>query len=240
MTKEKILGINVIQLDYKTLVNKIDENINNREKTFIVAINPEKILMARKNKKLLNILNNADYPIPDGIGIIYASRLNKGSIKTRVTGINTMEELCSFATKKKYRVFLYGGKEEIVKKAKEQLEKTYKGINIVGYINGYETNNKEIINKINNCHPDIVFVALGSPKQEYWIYDNMEAIDAKVFQGVGGSFDVISGKTKRAPKKVQKLGLEWLFRLIKEPKRVFRQIKLIKFVFLVLLNKKTN
>lgn len=237
MNKENILGVDVSPLSYEDLKKNIEKDIENNKKSFIVAINPEKILKARKDEKLKKLLNNATYEIPDGIGVIYASKLRKGNIKTRITGIDSMEMLCKLSEEKKYKIFMYGAKEETIKKAKENLEIKFPNIQIVGTINGYEKDNDKIISSINKSKADIVFVALGSPKQEYWITENMDKVSAKIFQGVGGSFDVFSGNIKRAPKCMQKIGLEWLYRLIKEPKRIFRQIKLVKFLWLALIEK---
>ena len=237
LNKENILGVDVSPLSYEDLKKNIEKDIENNKKSFIVAINPEKILKARKDEKLKELLNNATYEIPDGIGVIYASKLRKGNIKTRITGIDSMEMLCKLSEEKKYKIFMYGAKEETIKKAKENLEIKFPNIQIVGTINGYEKDNDKIISSINKSKADIVFVALGSPKQEYWITENMYKVSAKIFQGVGGSFDVFSGNIKRAPKWMQKIGLEWLYRLIKEPKRIFRQIKLVKFLWLALIEK---
>lgn len=237
LNKENILGISVSQLSYEDLKKNIIKDIKNNKKSFIVAINPEKILKARKDEKLKKLLNNATYEIPDGIGVIYASKLRKGNIKSRITGIDSMEMLCKLSEEKEYKIFMYGAKKEIIKKAKENLEIKFQNIKIVGIIDGYEKDNDKIINLINKSKADIVFVALGSPKQEYWITENMDKVNAKIFQGVGGSFDVFSGNIKRAPKWMQQIGLEWLYRLIKEPKRIFRQIKLFKFLWLVLIEK---
>ena len=187
---------------------------------------------------LKELLNKATYQIPDGVGIIYASKIKKGQIKSRITGIDCMDMLCNLANEKGYKVFLYGAREETIKEAKVKLEEKYPKINIVGYINGYEKDNEKIIKEINKSQADIVFVALGSPKQENWINDYKDKMSATIFQGVGGSFDVISGNIKRAPLWMQKAGLEWLYRLIKEPKRIFRQLKLVKFLFLILFSKK--
>lgn len=237
MNKENILGVHVSSLSYEDLKKNIEKDIENNKKSFIVAINPEKILKARKDEKLKKLLNNATYEIPDGIGVIYASKLKKGNIKTRITGIDSMEMLCKLSEEKKYKIFMYGAKEETIKKAKENLEIKFPNIQIVGTINGYEKDNDKIISSINKSNADIVFVALGSPKQEYWITDNMDKVSAKIFQGVGGSFDVFSGNIKRAPKWMQKIGLEWLYRLLKEPRRIFRQLKLVKFLWLALIEK---
>lgn len=237
MKKETILGINVCTTTYEDLKKLIKNDIESKSKSFIVAINPEKVLKARKDDALKSILNSATYQIPDGIGIIYASKIKKGNIKSRITGIDCMDMLCNLANTENYKIFMYGAKEEIITKAKENLEKKYPNIKIVGTIDGYEKDNEKIIKTINNSKADIIFVALGSPKQENWIISNMDKLNVKIYQGVGGSFDVISGNIKRAPEWMQKSGLEWLYRLIKEPKRIFRQIKLIKFLFLILFNK---
>lgn len=189
MNKENILGVDVSPLSYEDLKKNIEKDIENNKKSFIVAINPEKILKARKDEKLKELLNNATYEIPDGIGVIYASKLRKGNIKTRITGIDSMEMLCKLSEEKKYKIFMYGAKEETIKKAKENLEIKFPNIQIVGTINGYEKDNDKIISSINKSKADIVFVALGSPKQEYWITENMDKVSAKIFQGVGGSFD---------------------------------------------------
>ena len=184
-----------------------------------------------------NLLNNATYQIPDGVGIIYASKIKKGSIKSRITGIDSMNMLCNLSNEKGYKIFMYGAKKEIIEKARDCLKVTYPNINIVGTIDGYEKDNKKIIEQINNSNADIIFVALGSPKQELWITNNMDKLCVKIFQGVGGSFDVISGNIKRAPQWMQNHGLEWFYRLIKEPKRIFRQCKLFNFLLLILFKK---
>lgn len=238
MKKENIAGVNVCVTSYNELKKAVNKDIIENKKSFIVAINPEKVLKTRKDHDLLLLLNSATYQIPDGIGIVYASKLKHGKIKNRITGIDSMEMLCKLAVEKKYKIFMYGAKEETIVAAKNKIEEKFHGINIVGYINGYEKDEQKIINTINKTKPNILFVALGSPKQELFITKNMNILNCNIFQGVGGSFDVFSGNIKRAPKWMQKIGLEWLYRLLKEPKRFFRQLKLIKFIFVVLFTKK--
>lgn len=235
---ENVLGVQVSCLGYNELKQQVISDIKNDKKSAIVAINPEKILKARKDSELKELLNSSTYKIPDGIGVIYASKIKKGNIKARITGIDSMEMICGLSEEKSYRIFMYGAKEETISLAKKKLEEKFPKINIVGTINGYEKNNKKIIKTINDSKAQIVFVALGSPKQEYWIRDNKDKVCANIFQGVGGSFDVFSGNIKRAPKLMQKLGLEWLYRLLREPKRIFRQVKLLKFIWLVIIGKK--
>jgi len=237
LNKENILGVDVSVTTYEELKKCAEKDIKNNNKSFVVAINPEKILKARNDEKLRNLLNKATYQIPDGVGVIYASKLKKGKIKSRITGIDSMEMLCSLSNEKGYKIFMYGAKEDVISKAKEKLEEKYPNIKIVGTINGYEKDNKKIIDKINKSKADIIFVALGSPKQELWITENMDKLCVKVYQGVGGSFDVFSGNIKRAPIWVQNAGLEWFYRLLKEPKRIFRQAKLVKFLGLIIFDK---
>lgn len=240
MFKEQILGVNVIGVEYDKLIQMIIKDLKTSEQKVIVAINPEKIMKALKNEKLKLILDKVDYPIADGVGIIIASRILRGNIKKRITGIDCVELICDKSRNVGAKIFLYGAKKKVVKQAKKNLENKYPGINIVGVIDGYEKDNQKIINKINKSNADILFVALGSPKQEYWIYENKKNLKVKILQGVGGSFDVISGNLKRAPKWMQKIGLEWLYRLLKEPNRLWRQMNIIKFIFLVKRDRKNS
>ena len=235
--EEKILDIKVTNTSYEDLEEKINNDLKNNKKIFVVAINPEKILKAKKDEYLKQIINSADYNIADGIGIVYASKILKGNITQRITGIDLFEKICNLSNKRNYRIFLYGASEENIIKAREKLVDMYPNINIVGIQNGYENNEKKIIKKINDCNANVLFVGLGTPKQEYWIYQNMNKINANIFMGVGGTFDVISGNINRAPIFIRKCGLECLYRLFKEPKRIFRQIKLFKYVFLVIKSK---
>lgn len=236
--KENILGIDVSVTTYEELKTSVENDILNNHKSFVVAINPEKVLKARKNADLKMLLNKATYQIPDGVGIVYASKIKKGNINSRITGIDCMDMLCKLSNEKGYKIFMYGAKKEVIEKARFALKEKYKNINIVGTVDGYEKDNSKIIDEINNSQADIIFVALGSPKQEQWIANNIGTLCVKIYQGVGGSFDVISGNIKRAPAWMQNHGLEWLYRLAKEPKRVFRQVALLKFILLMLLEKR--
>ncbi|WP_226643190.1 WecB/TagA/CpsF family glycosyltransferase [Mesobacillus subterraneus] len=229
--KEMLLGVPVSNFTYKQLIDQLFNRMDEGKKSFIVAINPEKIMKAQKDRALLKLLNAADYQIPDGVGLIIASILKGGKLRRRVTGIDMMMTLCQAAADRNKRVFLYGGKPGVAEQAKAGLEELYPDIVITGVMDGYVKDQNLITKTINEASPDIVFVALGSPTQEYWIVNNMHHLSAKVFQGVGGSFDVISGRVKRAPAFFQTIGLEWLYRLMKEPKRWKRQIILPVFLY---------
>lgn len=228
--KENFLGVDVCNQTYEQIISSLLNDIENNKKSFIVAINPEKIMKAQEDPDLLELLNKADYQIPDGIGVILASRLKGGKIRKRVTGIDMMLALCEAANQHGKKVFLYGAKPGRAEEAKQKLEERFPALHIVGVLDGYVKDKELIAETINHANPDIIFVAKGSPAQEYWILENMHHLAPKVYQGVGGSFDVISGHIKRAPVAFQKLGLEWLYRLMKEPWRWKRQLILPKFL----------
>jgi N-acetylglucosaminyldiphosphoundecaprenol N-acetyl-beta-D-mannosaminyltransferase len=236
--KETILGVDVSTDNYDSLTSKLLKKIDNREKAFIVAINPEKIIKAQDDPSLMKLLNSADFQIPDGIGVILASKFKGGQIRERVTGIDMMLKLCETAAKHQKKIFLYGGKPGRADEAKVKLEEMYPGIQIAGTLHGYEKDQQVVREAINQSQADIIFVAMGSPAQENWIIANKETLHPSVYQGVGGSFDVISGKIERAPESFQKLGLEWLYRLMKEPWRIKRQAVLPLFLIRAITSKK--
>ena len=238
MNKEKILGFNVGAYHLKELIDRIFQDYINNEQLFIVNVNPEIAVANYKNETFKEKLNKEKYQIPDGSGIVWASKKKKGNVKERITGIDLMDKICEESQKYSSNIFLYGGKEGIAEKAKENLEKKYQNIKIIGTHNGYD-DEKKVIEELKKLSIDILFVGLGSPKQEEFILKNKNKLkNIKIFMPVGGSFDVISGTKKRAPKWIINCNLEWLYRTFQEPKRIFRQFKLVKFVFLVLKEKK--
>nr|WP_106783580.1 WecB/TagA/CpsF family glycosyltransferase [Lysinibacillus timonensis] len=228
--KETVLGINVNTENYDELIPKIFERIETKEKSLIVAINPEKIIKAKEDPALKKLLNEAEFQIPDGIGVILASKIQKGNITSRVTGVDMMMRLCEEAAKRQKPIFLYGGKPGVAEQAAVKLRETFPNIIIAGTQDGYEKDNEKVIAKINEAKPDILFVAMGSPKQENWINANRNQLHPTIYQGVGGSFDVLAGNVKRAPEAFQKIGMEWFYRLMKEPKRLKRQMALPLFL----------
>lgn len=234
MKKENYLGVDVCCVDEKTVLDEVDNIIRNKKPSFIVAINPEKIMKALKDKNLLRLLNSASIQIPDGVGVIIASRLKHGNIRKRVTGIDLMQNICKKSAEKGYKVFLLGAKPGIAERAGKILKERYKGLNIVGIRDGYFKDNEGIIENIKGVKPDILFVAMGSPRQEYWIRENMDKLGVPLLMGIGGSLDVICGNIKRAPKWMCSLGLEWLYRLIKEPWRFRRMMVLPVFLLKVI------
>lgn len=211
-----VLKVPVNVTSYEEIIEEITQRIKNNQKYRIISINLNKIILANQNKEMIQIINSFDCFIPDGISIVKASN----ELKERITGIDLFEKICSEHEKIGAKIFLYGAQEEIVKAAKTNLQEKYKNIKIVGYENGFIKNNEDLIKKINDSGANIVFIAMGSPKQEKWIYENSAKIKANIFMGVGGTFDIVSDRLKRAPKWIRKMGIEWLYRMLKEPKRL--------------------
>jgi N-acetylglucosaminyldiphosphoundecaprenol N-acetyl-beta-D-mannosaminyltransferase len=236
----RVLGVPVDIIDMSSALNYIDNRVKqNSTGNYILAINPEKVNVLQKNPFLKRTFDNASLLLPDGIGIVLATRMLYGKKIPRVPGADLMQNLCKEASFHGYRVYIYGSKEEVNKKAVDKLIDTYPGIKIVGRCNGYLDKNKmdELINEINNSLADILFISLGSPKQEIWIQEYLPRLKVKICQGIGGTLDTIAGDVKRAPVFFRKAGLEWFYRLLMEPKRFRRQLVLPVFAAKVLKEK---
>ncbi len=211
------------------LIKFLDEGSPLKE---VYTPNPEIVMLAQEDKELFGILNNADLVLADGIGIIIASKLKGLRLKHRVTGIDIMDRLLQYCETSRKSFFIIGGKPGIAEMACENIKLKYKNIEVAGYHHGYfdEEDETEIIDKINNSEPDVLFVCLGAPKQEKWINKNKDRLNCALAMGVGGSVDVYAGVVKRAPAIFQNLGLEWFYRLLKEPRRFKRTLVLPKFL----------
>ncbi|KZR57555.1 WecB/TagA/CpsF family glycosyltransferase [Pseudobacillus badius] len=235
MDKEQYLGVSVSPYTYEEIIADIGKRMEEGLQSTVIAVNPEKVITANHDPLIKELINESTYQIPDGVGILVASKLKNGDVRERVTGVDMMGRLLQFAAERGHGVFFYGAREEVVRTAKEKLEASIPNLHIAGYANGYVDDQEALIKQIQESGASLLFVALGSPRQELWIKKHMgELPNIKVFQGVGGSFDVYSGRVKRAPALYRKLGLEWLYRLMKEPKRLKRQMALPKFLWKVL------
>lgn len=192
----------------------------------VFATNPEKNFSVPKDAFLYKCFQNADLLLPDGIGMVYAARMLHSAEISRVPGCEFMQELCVRAAEQGYGVFIYGAKEEVNAKAAETLQERLPGLKIAGRCNGYlsEERMEELVEQINSSKAEILFIALGSPRQEKWFARHADKLKhVKVVQGIGGTLDVITGNVKRAPAVFCNTGLEWLYRLMAEPKRLKRQ-----------------
>jgi len=194
------------------------------------------VILARSDREFKEIMNNASLTLADGMGIILASKLLGESLKERVTGVDLIPHLCKFSQESGSSIFFFGSLSGVVEDAIAKLKQKFPKMNVAGLQNGYFDKNieGEIITKINSSGTDILLVGLGQPAQEKWIYNNRDKINS-VCIGIGGSFDVISGRISRAPKILQQCGLEWLYRLFLQPYRFKRMLWLPYFIWLVLI-----
>ncbi|MBU2632625.1 WecB/TagA/CpsF family glycosyltransferase [Patescibacteria group bacterium] len=249
ITKKQVLKIGISYASYSEVLEYITKGLkNNTKKRYIVTPNPELLMLAHSNNRYKSVLNRADLALPDGVGVMWAAKILGKPLKERIAGVGMVEKLCKEVSKKPITVGFLGGRQNVAVKTAECLQKKYPELK-VAYVGGEwmegevkSKNSKFKSSEKKNINPsiDILFVAFGSPKQELWIADNLEKLPVKVAIGVGGAFDFISGRIKRAPIWVQNLGFEWLYRLIRQPWRIKRQARLIMFAYLVLRQKFLN
>lgn len=197
--------------------------------------NAEIMMAAQREPDLKEILSNADMLLPDGAGVVLASKIIRYPLKERVAGYDFTLNCFNLCSNMNISFFFFGGKPGVAEEAANKVKKDNPNINIVGIRDGYFSDDEEskIIDLINSANPDVLLVALGAPRQEKWIHKNKHRLNAKICIGVGGSFDVLAGKAQRAPEFFQKNGLEWLYRLYKEPWRYKRMMDLPRFILLV-------
>ncbi|MCT4542488.1 MAG: WecB/TagA/CpsF family glycosyltransferase [Vallitalea sp.] len=234
--KVDILGVNVDNDDMNKAVNKVIEYMDSDGKYKIYTPNPEFVMMSIEDEEFKGILNKGDLVIPDGIGIVIASKILGKKIPERVAGYDLVQNVFKRIKKTNRTVYLLGASEGVAIKAADKMREIHKGLKIVGVHDGYfdENEEKNIMESINTLKPDLLLVGLGAPRQEKWIDNNIHKLNIKVAIGVGGSFDGMAGNVKRAPLIFQKLGLEWFYRLIKQPSRITRMIKLPVFLIKVI------
>lgn len=236
----EILGIPFDFVDMEEAVERAKKFAVGERLRIIFTPNPEIVMTAQEDEELKRALYSADMLIPDGIGIVIASGLYGNRLPERVTGFDLMMELINYGVQRGWTFYLLGGKPGVSDRAAKRLQKVYPNIRILGTYHGYMNGEEEeeIIAHINLCNPNILFVGMGAPRQEKWIFKNRKRLKANLVMAVGGALDVLAGKTKRAPKIFIKLGLEWLYRLIKEPWRFPRMLKLPLFLFKVIMDTK--
>ena len=234
-----ILGVGVDTCTMEAATDFLTAATDSGGLTSVYTPNSEIILHAYKNPDYADVLNRGTLITADGIGVVYASKILKRPLPERVSGFDLANKLLERCAPLGKTLYLFGGKPGVAEKASEKIKELYPGINIVGISDGYfdEEKEKRIIADINAKSPDILFVCLGFPKQERWI-DAHSDLSARVAMGIGGSLDVFAGEVKRAPEFFQKCGLEWFYRLLKQPSRFIRMLALPKFGFTVLLHGK--
>lgn len=236
----KILGAGIHQVTMDEALKQIENFILEGSPHHIITLNAEILYKATHEAELMQIINQAHLVTPDGAGILWAAKQLGQPMAERVTGIDLLQNIAREAPKASWRLYLHGGAPGVAAKAADNLRAKHPGIQIVGISHGFIPQEKQqaLLEDIKKAKPHILLVALGAPKQEYWIKENLKSLGVPVAIGVGGSFDVIAGNVKRAPQWMQKIQLEWLYRFIKEPWRFKRMLALPKFMVAVKKSKK--
>lgn len=232
----KILGYSIFSGTHQELIKKILDF----DKIHIISGNPEVLFNGINNSELYsNFTGKNSIIIPDGVGTVIASKLVHEPVKEKIAGIEVMDELLKYCAKNNKGVYLLGAKSEILDECISKLKIKYPGIKIAGQHNGYFDMDSciNIINDIKTSDAYVLFAAMGAPRQEKFIVKYMDELPCNIFMGVGGSFDVLAGKVSRAPKWMIKLGMEWLYRVGKEPSRIKRLGSIPKFLLMVVHEK---
>jgi len=225
MNRIKLCGIPIDALTMQQTIDKIEHSIKEKRLLHHVVVNAAKIVNAQKNAQLKESIVNCDIINADGQAVVWASRFLNTPLPERVAGIDLMNALIDVAGKKGYKVYLLGAKEEVITRVVDIYRSKYGHDFIAGYRNGYfnKEEEAEIAENIGNSNADMLFVAMSSPKKEIFLDKYKHTIKAYFIMGVGGSFDIVSGLTKRAPAWMQKIGMEWFYRLIQEPQRMWKR-----------------
>ena len=235
----KILGVPVHPMTMAEAVNSLEQRMLGGEQTFVVTANAEIIMMCQDDAEYNNIISKqAELVLPDGAGAVWAGRHLGYKVPERVAGFDLYNQLLALSAQKGYKAYFFGGSPGIAEAAKAKSEEMYPGVQVVGCHNGYFTDADvpAIIKEINNSGAEMLFVALGAPKQEKWILAHRHELRPRILMGIGGSFDVLAGKMERAPKWMQDASLEWAFRLYKQPSRFMRMMALPKFALKVMFS----
>lgn len=230
-----ILGIRVDNVTYEEALLRMQGFIRNGRPHQVVTVNPEFIVTARRDPEFAQMLNQADLALPDGQGLLWASRVLGTPVVERVAGVDALVKIAALSEKKGYRLYFLGAAEGVAEAAARELRRSYPELQVVGTCAGSPAreDEKRIVDIIRQADPHILFVAYGAPEQEKWIARNMLRMQVPLAMGVGGAFDFISGQAKRAPRWAQRLGLEWLHRLYRQPWRWRRMLALPRFAYLV-------
>lgn len=231
-----LLGCSLDLISMDDALEWIAKRIQHGNTTHIITMNAEIVFQAQENPALRSIINRAELITPDGIGTVWGARFLGYSVPERVTGIDLMLRLCVQASMEGWKIYLLGAAPGVAEIAAQKLINRFPGLQVCGCQDGYFTADRlpQMVSDINEASPQLLFVALGAPKQEFWINEHRSEFHSiPVYMGVGGSLDVIAGNKKRAPTIFIRLNLEWLYRLLSEPSRIKRQLSLPRFVWRV-------
>ena len=242
MSKHYLLNTYVDNLNMQETLLRVENAIESKKQLHHVVVNAGKIVDMQTDLQLRKSVNESDIINADGQSVVWASKILGKPLKERVAGIDLMINLVQIAHQKNYKIFLLGAKEDVVKKVVEMYSKQYSSNLVAGYRNGYfnKEDEKKIAKQISDSGANMLFVAISSPIKENFLSDNKQLLkNVNFIMGVGGSFDVIAGKVKRAPLWMQRNGLEWFYRFIQEPKRMWKRyiVGNTKFILLVYKSK---
>jgi N-acetylglucosaminyldiphosphoundecaprenol N-acetyl-beta-D-mannosaminyltransferase len=234
--RSEILGIKIDDVTSEEALARIEQFVADGRPHLVTTVNPEFIVTAQTDAAFAQILNQADLNLADGQGLLWAARLLGLSLRERVTGVDTLVKLAELSARKGYAIYLLGAAEGVAEAAAQVLRSRFPGLRVAGTYAGSPAPEEDegIVERIRRADPQLLFVAYGAPRQEQWIVRNIPRLRVPVAMGVGGAFDFISGKSSRAPVWVQRLGLEWLHRLTREPWRWRRMMALPRFCWLLL------
>ena len=230
-----ILGVGIDCIDSEEALTQIENFIADGNPHQVVTANAEIIYQASRNEKMRNVINQAQMVTADGSGVVWASKQLGHPLRQRGTGIALVNSICEQSARKGWKLYILGSAPGVAATAAVNIRQKFPGCNIVGTHHGYfnAKEEKQIVAELLQLQPDVLFVALGAPKQEYWIAEHMAQLQIPVSMGIGGSMDVLSGNVKRAPRWMQKMSLEWLYRLLIQPTRFKRVLALPKFMLAV-------
>ena len=226
-----VLGVGFDSLTMAEAVARAKKLMAEHRAAYVVTPNPEIVMACRERAETMQAVNAADLVLPDGVGVVYGAKILGTPLKQKLPGIDFIQALMVDMAQEGRRVFLLGSKPGVAEQAAEKLETMFPGLVIAGTHDGYFKEDAPVVEAVNAAQPDLLLVCLGAPKQELWMQRNQSALNVGLMAGLGGSLDVFAGNVKRAPRAFQKLGLAWLYRLLKEPKRLGRMMKLPKFLF---------
>lgn len=236
--RANIVGLEIDRLDMSETLARCDELIAQGRFAQHVSINAAKLVAARSDPALREIIARCELVSADGQSVVWASRILGDALPTRVAGIDLMQELMALAERRGYRVFILGAKPDVLECACEKIRERHPNLVLAGARDGYfdESEDATVAEEVARARPDILFVAISSPRKEYWLGEHGRALGVPFVMGVGGSVDVIAGVTRRAPIVWQRLGLEWLYRVLQEPRRLMRRYAStnIRFIWLVI------
>lgn len=236
-----IFGIPVSKMNMEETVEYLKEAVQSRRPHHVITANPIMVMTALENPAYMSVMTSAELVVPDGTGVVWAAAKGGEPVRERVAGFDLLHELMKAGEHYHWKVYLLGSTSEVIQETARRLQLQYPGVVIAGYHDGFfgPAEDDEVVAEIVRAEPDLLFVARGADTQEPWICKYKEQLGIPVMMGVGGSFDIISGKSKRAPIAFQKLRLEWFYRLLKEPTRYKRMLALPKFAVKVLREKDT-